>query len=301
MARKIRLDASLELQNLHLFLATENLWAFNNQTEPIVIDASKQRWIEPGPLVALTTALLAQKRDNGASIYTSFGGASNTSFYDRMKFFTLLACDAPERAWGQADESGRFITLTSFETLSDVSRFVKQAAAILNVDATEIGPYVSRSFEEAMRNAVQHTGPNPIRLLAAQRFPKQKRVQLAICDSGIGILKSLRRDPTIKVKDAKSALLTAIRPGISGARLLPCESEFERNQGFGLFLMIELTRRTYGTLILATGDRLLMQNGKLQHIFKIKPICGTILVIEFHDNYLQEFFTLQNELIAQLP
>lgn len=112
---------------------------------------------------------------------------------------------------------------------------------------------------------------------------------------------SLARNPLHRLQTAREALLEAIRPGVTGTRGQEVVSDFEKNRGFGLFFLCEIAKRSFGSFILASEDTLLFQDGIKQYLHPIRPIQGTLLAIELHEDYLEEFYSLQNELIQQMP
>lgn len=258
-------------------------------------------WIEPGPLTLLTTALISRQRRHHVGLSHELRHTPNASFLERMDFFHRIGLPGPLRRGRRHDPHGRFVPLTEFTTLAQLDALTTQAASLLNADDMLLRPFVVRSLEEAMKNAIQHAGRPSIRLMAAQRFPQQRRLQLAIADDGMGLLASLRRNPALHPDTHRDALRLAIRPGVSGAATLPFASEFTRNRGFGLFLLSEVARLTLGWFILASGNALLVQDGTERSLHAIQPLAGTFLALELLEDHLDDFFTLQRTLIDCLP
>jgi len=290
----------MELARLIHFLRKQNLWNTERPATAIHLAAGQHRWMEPGTLVALTAALLTHSRVHGAPITVDFSKATNTTFMDRVGFVRLLGVPSPKSCPGHRDPSGRFIELTPFRTLQEVERLTREAASLLDADGL-VGPYIQRCLEEAMRNAVQHAGDTAVRLVAAQRFPQQRRVQLAVADAGVGILQSLQRNAALRPTSSREALEMAVQPGVSGAATLPTMSDFERNRGFGRFLLTESAAQTLGQLVLAAGDALFVQDGNHRRIFPIHPWQGTFLALELLEDHLDAFYELQVALIQRLP
>lgn len=291
----------MELARLIRFLQVQDLWNAADPASAIRLAAGQHRWIEPGPLVALTVAFQARSLVCGAPIAVNFREATTSTSLDRMGFFRLLGVRPPEPCPGHRDAAGRFIDLTTFASLPEVERLTREAAGLLDADESLVGPYIQRCLEEAMRNAVQHTGKTAVRLMAAQRFPQQRRVQLAVADAGVGILQSLRRNPALHPTSAGEALALAVQPGVSGVATLSSVSDFERNRGFGLFLLTEIAAQTLGRLVLASGDALLVQDGTTRRVLRIRPWQGTFLALELLEDHLGAFYELQAALIRRLP
>lgn len=151
----------MELANLPIFLSSEDLWARDHPSSMIRLNSGCHRWIEPAPLVVLAVALRTRITQYNAPIQIDFSQARHPGFLERMSFFSLIGVEAPACSGTHHDQSGRFIPLRLFASLKDVDNFIRQAALLLDADTVEIGPYIKRSFEEAMRNAIQHAGSNP--------------------------------------------------------------------------------------------------------------------------------------------
>ncbi len=291
----------MELKDLVLFLHSHDLWNGDTPSAPVLLTGGAHRWIEPGPLVLLTTALASRRRQHHAPLSGNLHGAKNTGFLERMDFFRLTGLPAPPPGGQRHDPEGRFVPLTEFSTLTQLDHITATAATLLDSEDMLVRPFVVRSLEEAMKNAVQHADRAHVRLMSAQRFPSDRRFQIAIADDGIGLLQSLRRNPDLRPATHRDALTLAIQPGVSGAAALPSESDFTRNRGFGLFLLSEIARLTLGWFVLASGDALLMQDGAEQSLHSILPLNGTFLALELLEDHLDEFHALQRTLIERLP
>ena len=300
----IVLPNSLNIESFGNFLQENNLWNIKEPHAAVMLETMGHKWIEPIPLAALAVALCERRNTNQAEVdLKDFKGAQHPSYFERMGFFKLLNQKSPISPGDHHDPSGRFIELTVFNSLKEVDSLIKQASRLLGVD-NFIAPFLTRALEEAMRNAVQHAGENPFRLVVAQRYPRPPaRIQLAIVDSGIGIRASLF-DKSESVKgNAKRALKLFIQPGISGKRGKVTGNDFEKNQGFGLHLLNGIVRETYGKFVLATENFLRFQDGIHEKFFEIQPIKGTVLGIELFEDYLHDldFFELQNRLVREVP
>lgn len=291
----------MELKGLLSFLQSHDLWNGDTPSAPVLLTGGAHRWIEPGPLVLLTTALASRRRQHQAPLSSHLQHAGNLGFLERMDFFRLTGLPAPPPDGQRRDPRGRFVPLTEFSTLAQLDRLTAMAATLLDAEDMLLRPFAVRSLEEAMKNAVQHADRARVRLMAAQRFPSDRRLQIAIADDGIGLLQSLRRNPNLRPATHRDALTLAIQPGVSGAATLPSESDFTRNRGFGLFLLSEIARLTLGWFVLASGDALLVQDGVERSLHPILPLNGTFLAIELLEDHLHEFHTLQRTLIERLP
>nr|BDT32082.1 ATP-binding protein [Myxococcus sp. MH1] len=117
---------------------------------------------------------------------------------------------------------------------------------------------------ELLRNVLQHSRDPLGAVVAAQAMTEAQQysrpaVQVAVADTGIGILEHLRGKHR-ELRDASSALEKALRAHISGT--------FEEgltgslyNAGFGLFAIAELAKLTGGRLLLASRGAALSIQG----------------------------------------
>lgn len=83
------------------------------------------------------------------------------------------------------------------------------------------GPVVARACNELLDNAVEHGASCEGAFIAAQTYTgattKQPRLELAVCDNGIGVLNHLRRNPAHQHLSADvHALEEALRNGVTG-------------------------------------------------------------------------------------
>ncbi|MCW3814457.1 hypothetical protein ONA91_08295 [Micromonospora sp. DR5-3] len=110
-----------------------------------------------------------------------------------------------------------------------------------------------QSIGELVDNAVSH-GASPIGAFAAAqtytgRTSKRRGLEFAICDTGIGILKHLRKNPAYRgLRDDKGALAHALQPGVTGT---------SDKRGNGLADLFNVTDNAgYSILVLRSGTGL---------------------------------------------
>lgn len=157
---------------------------------------------------------------------------------------------------GEASGSGTYIPLTRLT----VSRIVGEArneyvhhGEVIEGEARRIAHILTRNasgdltetltyaVREIMRNVVEHGETSHI-WYAAQYWPTKSRVEVSILDEGIGLLKSLRRNPGLKVDSNQKAIFMALQPGVSGVakdRRRRSDGDWV-NSGYGLFMTSSL-------------------------------------------------------------
>lgn len=86
---------------------------------------------------------------------------------------------------------------------------------------TTVGAAVFRACSELMDNATEHGHSDPGAFIAAQTYPETasqgRRMEFAVCDTGIGIMNHLHRNPRYAhlTKD-RVAIAKALKAGVSG-------------------------------------------------------------------------------------
>ncbi len=83
------------------------------------------------------------------------------------------------------------------------------------------GPVVARACNELLDNAVEHGASREGAFIAAQTYTgtttEHPRLELAVCDNGIGVLRHLRQNPTHQhLRADVHALEEALRNGVTG-------------------------------------------------------------------------------------
>jgi len=97
--------------------------------------------------------------------------------------------------------------------------------------APQVGTVVFSSMCELVGNAVSHGASTTGGYIAAQTYTGATSgtpgIELAICDTGIGVLEHLTRNPEYEaIKTAAEALECAMKPGVTGTS--------EQQRGYGL-------------------------------------------------------------------
>lgn len=112
-------------------------------------------------------------------------------------------------------------------------------------------------IRELLRNIPEHAGTELGEICV--RMSPDGLLELAVCDSGIGLRESLRKNSVHKryVLSHRDALDCALQPGISRA-FRPSGKNPSRsvwaNSGFGLYMVRTIVRALGGTFLMASGD-----------------------------------------------
>jgi len=157
----------------------------------------------------------------------------------------ILKCEElRDQAYSEGTEVGNVIEARS-----------KQLAAMLcGVDTGDLFDTLSYSIREIIRNAVEHSESEQIGI-CAQYWPTKNRVEVAIMDRGVGLTKTLKRNPHLDVNNDRSAVNYALMPAVSGKAYKGSTRQRGpwANSGFGLYMTSRICRNG-GNFFIASGE-----------------------------------------------
>lgn len=146
----------------------------------------------------------------------------------------------------QPDSENVVIPLVRFKNQGTVHRLANRAydeLADRGIGRPEVQRIVSEAFVELAMNAVEHA-QSPIGAFGFIQFlssPRGERIAFGVADGGIGIQRSLAKNPAIEdpLLDDRMAVQVALKERISGTQ--------DPTRGFGLHGLLEqMHRRGYG-------------------------------------------------------
>lgn len=148
-------------------------------------------------------------------------------------------------------------------------------------------------FSELLENALTHGKregyKNARAWIAAQYYPANDRIRLAVVDDGCGFLASLRKHPALEHQDHASAIRLALLPRITCNPDLEIMSGQTANQGIGLTVIKEIVSSGQGTMRLVSGDFLLEQiTDDKRREYRVPAWQGVILALEFKRESLKK-------------
>jgi len=264
-------------------------WQLPKGDNELVLDFSEVAFLEPWAL-ALFTAYGLQMKQNGAQVSSRLDPHNPCNVYLRqMGIEEVLRTGQSTQAWDDSHQNTGLHVISSHQ---DVVRFRKSAALLGGgpdesaMDALEYG------MTELGRNVVQHAA-SPIGGVAiAQYFPEAHRIQIAICDCGIGVREALLpRYP--EISGNLEALKLALLPHVSGAMPHgPYHSS--ENAGLGLFISKEICWRSQGSFWIVSRDALIGVNhddaSARERIYRtINPWPGTLVVMDLPSKGVEDF------------
>lgn len=255
--------------------AAHALWALP-LAQVYVVDFAALDWVEPFGMLFFARQLraFADKRKPArcrAINHERQGYAAHMGFFQS---FGLSFGKAPGEAFGNM----QYVPMTGLtivelqreagEQFADVREIIERrctnlAAILTRNEGENIQDTLSYSLREIFRNVLEHSRADTI-WYAAQYWPSKQLVELSILDQGVGVRRSLSRNPHLAIQNDEDAVRFALLPGVSGVAFKggPRQRKDEwTNSGYGLFMTSQLCARG-GSFMICSGRRgLLLKNG----------------------------------------
>jgi anti-sigma regulatory factor (Ser/Thr protein kinase) len=217
-------------------------------THPEKLEISThERWVTVHPAnLVIAAALVIQVGKENAEI---IGEVPETGRYlDRMGLYELVKTSSPF-VYKKKEEAGRFVPIKIIKTSGDQSCFITDMIPLLHLSEknTRVVKYI---ISELVRNVLEHSFAEDGAIVAAQYYKKTNRVSIGICDSGIGIWKSL--NTYWHPKNDIEAIKLALTPGITGTTRK--EGGTAENAGAGLFFIKSIAKITRSYFVIYSGS-----------------------------------------------
>ncbi len=160
------------------------------------------------------------------------------------------------------------------------------ASALTQQDSGNLVYALTFSLREIIRNVFEHSESDSCSY-CAQFWPRRNLVEIALIDSGIGIRKSLSKNPLLEINSDKDAITQCLLPGISGKsfgqpsrKSSVDERDYEEsvweNSGFGLYMVSRLCRNGGNFFIASKSAAVHLSENQKKKIYSI-DIDGTAL------------------------
>lgn len=147
-------------------------------------------------------------------------------------------------------------------------------------------------FSELLENALTHAkraGHKAARAwVAAQYYPGNDKIRLAVVDNGCGFLRSLEKHPKLSAKSHETAIRIAFEPRVTCNPDLEIRPHETVNQGIGLTVIREIVMRGQGVMHLISGDACLELTAKRDEARWVTPWQGVVLALEFKRELLRK-------------
>jgi hypothetical protein len=269
----VRIPSTLDLSSA-LRLSTD-LTQIKNASS-IRADFKGVGLVEPFAMLMVSSELQRTAVRNHVSKFECANHES-MSYASRMGFFEALGSLSTHRP-GKKDGGSRHLPVNIFncdslreeassgytEVGSIVEGRSKHLAKLLcGADSGDLFETLSYSLREIMRNVVEHSESKQLGI-CAQYWPTKNKVEVAVLDRGVGLRKTLLKNPHLDVNNDRSALNYALMPAVSGRAYKGARKQHGpwANSGFGLYMTSRICRNG-GNFFIASGDHgMLLTNAK---------------------------------------
>ena len=227
---------------------------FRNFAETLVFDDSgeliitmDEKWVNTSPAQLALTAAVAMEVGKEHSLIKG-PVPSSARYLDRMGLFDFVSTPSPFGDYDHKEPSGRFVPITVIKNSQDQSRFVTDIIPLFHLDAQN-SRILSYIIGELVRNTLEHSYSRNGAVVVAQYYRKSNRISFAICDTGIGLWRSLQ---IWHPRTDGEALRLALTPGISGTtRQIGGTAD---NAGAGLFFIKSIAKISRGYFVIMSGN-----------------------------------------------
>ena len=228
-----------------------NFKSFTNSldlSEPNKLEISTHsKWVTVHPANLVLAAALAIKI--GKKNTRIVGNVPDTGRYlDRMGLYELTNTCSPF-IYQKKEETGRFVPIKIINNSQDQSLFVTNVIPLLHLSERN-SMVVKYVIGELVRNVLEHSYSKDGAIVAAQYYKKTNRVSIGICDTGIGIWKSMWKN--WRPKTDIEAIKLALTPGITGTTRK--EGGTAENAGAGLFFIKSIAKISRNYFVIYSGS-----------------------------------------------
>lgn len=240
---------------MKIFLSNHgNLRNFRSFTESLDLShpnhleiSTHDKWVTVHPANLVMAAALAMKVGKASS--SIVGRIPETGRYlDRMGLYELTSTPSPF-IYQKKEEAGRFVPIKVLKTSQDQSLFISDMIPLLHL-SEENSTVVKYIIGELVRNVLEHAYAKDGAVVAAQYYKKTNRVSIGICDTGIGIWKSMHDN--WHPKTDLEAIKLALTPGITGTTRR--EGGTSDNAGAGLFFIKSIAKISRNYFVIYSGS-----------------------------------------------
>ena len=148
-------------------------------------------------------------------------------------------------------------------------------------DKEDIKKYLNYMITEMLDNVISHSKSKGYNYIVAQYYSTLRKIQIAIVDTGIGFLNSLRamHNP----QNEQEAILKALEKEITGSNKFDAYG-IQKHAGLGLYFLKRIVNETKGNLVVISNDTIYsnfsVEEEKIETI-ENSEWKGSVIVFEF--------------------
>ncbi|MEP0071772.1 MAG: hypothetical protein ABJE79_03645 [Marinomonas sp.] len=263
---QVKIPQNLSLRNALNFC--NRLWDLEDSDE-YAFDFANLGRVEPFTMAYVANELKRFRKTKPESTFTALNH-QNKSYAAHMGFFRAFGLKFGNEP-GEAAGSSTYLPLT----ILNVSDLQQEAADsydhvgnIIEAKSEQIAKILTRqnsgdlvdtltfSIREILRNVVEHSESEIIEY-CAQYWPTKNLVELAVLDTGNGIMHGLSTNPFLNISNERDALHLAMLPGVSGKMYKGVKKRKHdewQNSGFGLYMTSRICRNG-GDFFIVSNDK----------------------------------------------
>lgn len=226
-----------------------NDFHFENLNQAFTIGASTN-FVFTQPFALAQLAAWGEEVNRAGGSVTWDGNQVNGLPYAvRMGLFKFLHAEH-DLDVEEHEPSGRFVPLTNIRTAHQLDDFLTELYPLFHIPKASQDA-IQYCLSELTRNVLEHSNSFRGAFACAQYFANSDTVSIGVADCGWGMRHTISRN--YDVDSDKQAILTALRPGTSGA---PKEGNMlgTENAGAGLFFTKTISRLGNRQFGLISGD-----------------------------------------------
>lgn len=237
----------------------------NNNIDEIIFDLKNCRWMPPTVLVTIVSMYKYLKTKDFSFIDFELPDNTETYHYlNRINFLRALEIEFEEIT--RHDSTGRFREITNINSHEEVRNTSNDLATIIEnqTNVTEILiDEIETCLGEILDNIFHHSYSPIDGFVCAQTFPKSREAEFAICDTGIGIRRSLLKNPeNVDIESDAEAIERALELGVTGT--VDENAAGLNNSGEGLYFIKEAILSNRGEFSIYSGNgKMNIYNGNI--------------------------------------
>jgi len=244
----------------------------DSPTTEIALVFPEECFIETDALSFLTSWLLS-KQSTGTQVSIT-SNSSVEGYLARMNFHRVLGLEEPDHS--RRPDAGRFIPIMLVNDSDDVFEIVNAIADIMLQqfdNAREFLPAFEWAINEIVDNIFIHSQTKRPGVVCAQLLPQLNRLNIAICDSGIGLRGSL--GSTLDLTSDIQAIEQALQRGVTRDKNV--------GQGNGMAGSLEIINKNKGSISVSSGSaEYRMTDGNDRGFSESSNLDGTCVSLSFN-------------------
>lgn len=307
MTSRHRLPAFVHARNLPVTLKFCSDIAANSASA-VICDAADLKFVDPAGL-CLLAATCHRLANSGKVLRLENVPAAIMGYLSRMDLFKACGIEYDEK-FARHDRKLDLVEICSVDKASSIDPLADKITNALigrtpdfdpNAQPDEMTGYTPQDylydplryiFSELLENALTHAKRagylNTQAWVAAQYYPSNDRIRLAVVDNGCGFLASLTRHQDLAERTHSAAIRLALRPRVTCNPDLEVFPDETANQGLGLTVVKEIAAQNQGVMRLVSGNSLVeLHSVGREHARGVPSWQGVLLALEFERNLLR--------------